>query len=131
MNGNSFHTDIVYIYVMTELVDTPAYQKYTSVIANWCATWWTRVASRARNNGWSMDNVRPECGDVRSNSYLAVHFDRSLSVKEQTNIHFIMYESNPTAISPPPPGNPRAFDLTLPLYRLNITSESQMSIIDI
>jgi hypothetical protein len=28
----------------------------------------------------------------------------------------IMYESNPTAISPPP-GNPRAFDLTLPPYR--------------
>ena len=29
----------------------------------------------------------------------------------------LMYESNPTAISPPPPGNPRAFDLTLPPYR--------------
>jgi hypothetical protein len=83
MNGNSFHTDLVYIYVMTELVDTPAYQKYG-------ATWWTRVTSRARNNGWSMDNVRPECGDVRSNSYLAVHFDRSLSVKEQTDLHFII-----------------------------------------
>ena len=28
----------------------------------------------------------------------------------------IMYESNPTAIIPPP-GNPRAFDLRLPPYR--------------
>ena len=42
----------------------------------------------------SIDNVpfyvRPECGVVRSNSYLAGHFDRSLSVKEQTNLHFII-----------------------------------------
>ena len=41
--------------------------------------------SRARNNGRSTDNVRSECGVVRSNSYLAGHFDPSLSVKEQTN----------------------------------------------
>ena len=42
---------------------------------------------RARNNGRSTDNVRPECGVVRSNSYPAGHFDRSLSVKEQTSLH--------------------------------------------
>jgi hypothetical protein len=35
---------------------------------------------RARNNGRSTDNVRQECGVVWSNSYLAGHFDRSLSV---------------------------------------------------
>jgi hypothetical protein len=33
-----------------------------------------------------------------------------------TDVLAVMYESNPTAISPPP-GNPRAFDLTLPPYR--------------
>jgi hypothetical protein len=44
------------------------------------------VAGRARNNGRSTDNVRPECGVVRS-IYLAGHFDRSLSVKEQTNLY--------------------------------------------
>jgi hypothetical protein len=33
-----------------------------------------------RNNGRSTDNVRPECGVVWSNSCLAGHFDRSLSV---------------------------------------------------
>jgi hypothetical protein len=43
---------------------------------------------RARNNGWSTDYVRPECGVVRSNSFLAGHFDQLLSVKEQTNLHF-------------------------------------------
>jgi hypothetical protein len=35
-----------------------------------------------------LPNVRPECGVVRSNSYLAGHFDRSLSVKEQTKSSF-------------------------------------------
>ena len=38
--------------------------------------------ARARNNGRSADNLR-------SNSYLAGHFDQSLSVKEQTNLHLI------------------------------------------
>ena len=32
---------------------------------------------RAQNNGRSTDNVRPECGVVRSNSYLAGDFVRS------------------------------------------------------
>ena len=45
------------------------------------------TCSRARNNGRSTDNVRPECGVIRSNSYLAGHFDQSLLVKEQTNLH--------------------------------------------
>ena len=45
------------------------------------------IYMQARNNGRSMDNVRPECGVVRSNSYLASHFDQSLYVKEQTNLH--------------------------------------------
>ena len=39
-------------------------------MARWC---W----SRAANNGWSTDNVRPDRGLDRSNSGLAGHFDRS------------------------------------------------------
>ena len=42
-----------------------------------------KISGRA-NNGRSMDNVQLECGVVQTNSYL----DRSLSVKEQTNLHF-------------------------------------------
>jgi hypothetical protein len=45
-----------------------------------------------------------------------VKFERIRNIPKP-NVIVNMYESNPTAISPPPPGNPRAFDLTLPLYR--------------
>ena len=35
------------------------------------------AVSRAQNDGWSSDNVQPDCGLDRSNSRLAGHFDRS------------------------------------------------------
>jgi hypothetical protein len=37
--------------------------------------------SRVRNNGRSTDNVRPECGVVRSNSY--IYLKNSLIIQEQ------------------------------------------------
>ena len=35
------------------------------------------AVSRAQNDGWSSDNVQPDCGLDRSNSRLAGHFDWS------------------------------------------------------
>ena len=35
------------------------------------------AVSRAQNDGWSTDNVQPDCGLDRSNSRLAGHFDWS------------------------------------------------------
>jgi hypothetical protein len=70
------------------------YEDSGMMIQVWSSELYVYIWSRARNNGRSTDNVRPECGVVWSNSYLAAHFDLSLSVKEQTNIFILINNQN-------------------------------------